>query len=480
MEEISSGIDLTTGSHLRNLVRLSLPIMISNFMQTFYNLTDTFWLGKLGESARDAVSIAGIAFPIMFFFLSFGTGLVVAGTAMISRYRGAKDSDKIKEMVGQSILIFTVFAVLFIVISLFSLDYVLTLLQTPPEILSLTRSYMQVTITSLFFMFVFLAFQSFSHGLGDTMAPMRIQLVTLTLNVLIDPLMIFGLLFFPKFGIMGAAYATFICRFITAILCLLYFIKKYPAFIPKKHELIPNYPIIKKILIIALPASISQSTISFGFMILQGFVNSYGTVVISINAIGNRMVSLFMMPAMGLSNGLAAIVGQNMGANNIKRIYHSVKHALGLVMLIMVSGGLIMFFFGNELTRFFINDPEVILVGNRMFRITAVASAFFAVLFVFSGVFNGAGQTIPAMVFNLIRFWAIRVPLVYLLSGKLLPLVPHSDTFLSKSLTYIASPLSTNPYDALWWSMLISNILASLIAAYFYKKGLWKKGFSKS
>src|SRR5690554_3291948 len=112
MSKINNGLDLTQGSHLKNLVVLSLPIMISNFMQTVYNLTDTFWLGKMTGQAREAVSIAGIAFPIIFFFSSFGFGLVIAGTALVARYKGAMMPEKIKELVGQFSLIFTLISLI--------------------------------------------------------------------------------------------------------------------------------------------------------------------------------------------------------------------------------------------------------------------------------------------------------------------------------------------------------------------------------
>ncbi len=476
MEEISAGLDLTRGSHLKNLIRLSFPIMVSNFMQTLYNLADTFWLGKLGgESARNAVSIAGIAFPIIFFFASFGMGLSIAGVALISRYRGAGEPDKIREITGQFILVFSIIALLFISGSLLTLTPLLQLLETPVEIFELARNYMQVTIISIFFMFFFLAYQSFNHGLGDTITPMKIQLVTLTINVIIDPFLIFGWWIFPRYEAMGAAYATFFCRFLTALLCVIWFRRKTPQFIPLRKELIPNMNYIRSILKIGIPASISQSTISVGFLLLQGFVNSYGTVVISVNAIGNRMISLFMMPAMGLSHGLAAIVGQNLGANNIKRVYKSVNHTFVLVMLIMVSGGLIMYFYGSALTKFFIADPAVIAVGNRMFKITAFASTFFGILFVLMGVFNGSGQTFTAMTFNIARLWVFRVPLVYLLSGKLLEVSFLQSGMIERILHSLARPLSENPYDALWWSMLISNILSSGIALIVYKKGGWQK-----
>ena len=133
-----------------------------------------------------------------------------------------------------------------------------------------------------------------------------------------------------------------------------------------------------------------------------------------------------------------------------------------------------MFLFGAELTKFFIDDPDVIIVGSRMFRIIAVASNFFGILFVLMGVFNGSGQTISAMMFNIVRFWALRVPMVYLLSGKLLEISYLQTGVIKDFLLTLANPLSDRPYDALWWSMLFSNILAAALAMIIYKQGKWK------
>lgn len=473
MQELSTGLDLTTGSNLKNLLRLSLPIMISNFMQTFYNLADTFWLGRMGDQAREAVSIAGIAFPIIFFFISFGIGLVIAGTALVARYRGAMMLEKIRELVGQFSLVFIFISIIFIGVSLTFMDNILHLLQTPTEVFAIGRQYMNVTIISVFFMFVFFAYQSIAHGLGDTVTPMKIQIFTVSLNVIIDPFLIFGWWIFPELGIMGAAYATFICRFLMAALALIVFYYKNNDFLPSLKQLKPNSTVMWSILKIALPASISQSTISFGFLLLQGFVNSYGTVVISVNAIGNRIIGLFMMPAMGFSKGLATIVGQNLGANKISRIKTSIAHTFHVVLIIMGTGGIIMYFFGAEITKLFIDDPEVVIVGARMFRIKSVAATFFGILFVFIGVFNGSGHTTPAMMFNVARLWLFRVPLVYILSGRLINYVNFD--LINKIFTYLSAPLSNNSYDALWWSMLISNVIACGIAFILYKQGKWKK-----
>jgi putative MATE family efflux protein len=451
--------------------------MLSNFMMTFYNITDAFWLGKLGDNARDAVSVAGLAFPLIFFLSSFGFGFVIAGTALIAQYKGAGQYDKLKQVVGQFIIIILVFMVIFISGSLIFLNDILTLLQVPTEIFTMAKEYISVILFGIIFMFVFMAYQSFSHGLGDTVSPMKIMIISVLVNVFIDPLFIFGIPgFFPRLETLGAAYATLIARIIGAIMAVSFMFRKNPDLIPKLANLKPDFVTIKKILNISIPASLSHSMTSFGFLILQGFVNSFGTVVIAIFAIGNRMTSLFMMPAMGISNALATIVGQNLGADNTERAEKSVSKAMLLVLTIMGIGCTILFLFGAELTRFFINDAAVIEIGQRMFKVTSIASFLFGIIFVFMGVFNGSGHTKPAMVFNISRLWLFRIPLVFILSGRLIKNYDFTFDFVNDLLVFLAQPLSAHPYDALWWSMVISNLLTGIWAFLLYKRGKWKIG----
>ena len=467
------GIDLTQGNISKNLMKLSLPIMFSNFLQMFYNLTDAFWLGKLGENARNAVSVAGIAFPLVFFLSSFGFGFVVAGTALISQYKGAGMQSMMKDVVGQFVFILIIFCGVFITGSFIFLDRILLLLQVPPEIFSIAREYLSVILIGVLFMYVFLSYQSFSHGLGDTISPMKIQIVSVLFNLIFDPFLIFGIGFFPRLETLGAAYATLLARIIAALLAVYFMRKKSPAIMPQLKNLIPQSDMLKRILRISIPASIGQSVTSFGFLLLQGFVNSFGTVVISVFSIGNRMTGFFMMPAMGISNALATVIGQNLGAGRIDRAVSSVKKAFLLIMSIMTAGCTTLFFFGAALTRIFINDAAVIEIGERMFRVTSLASFVFGIVFLFMGVFNGSGYTKPSMVLNIIRLWGLRIPFVLLLSGMARQYI-RSD-FAEPFLTWMAKPLSVYPYDALWWSMVISNSIIAVWAYIIYSRGNWKK-----
>ncbi|MEA3500457.1 MAG: MATE family efflux transporter [Candidatus Marinimicrobia bacterium] len=464
--------DLTTGNITKKLVKLSLPIMLSNLMMTLYNLVDAFWLGKTGSSAAGAVSVVGLTFPIVFFLISFGSGFTVAGTSLIAQYKGAKNEGNIKKVIGQFVTILFVFTIFFILINELLLEPILKLLNTPTAIFDIAKKYVHIILYGMIFMFVFFTYQSISQGFGDTVSPMKIQVITITLNIILDPLLIFGIGIFPKMGVVGAGIATLFARALAALIAIIFFYKKYNKFIPSLKDIIPIKSILKKIMNISIPASLAQSATSLGFVLLQGFVNTYGVTVISAYTIGNRMIGLFMMPAMGISRGLSSMIGQNLGAKKISRAKSSVRIAFYLIFTIMTLGCAGLFFFGEQLTVFFINDPKIIAIGGRMFKIVAFAANIFGIMFVFNGVFNGSGHTKSAMFYNMARLWLFRIPLVFLLSGKIIEITFLKSSFLLPFFQAVA--LEQNTYEALWWSMLISNILSTIWAYAVYKKGDWQ------
>ncbi len=469
--------DLTSGNIWKNLILLSFPIMLSNLLQTFYNLTDTFWLGKL-EGGRDAVAVVGMAFPLVFFLSSFGIGFTIAGTSLTAQYKGAGRISEIKKIFAQYIFILIISAFIFLFLSFTVTDTVLTMINTPDHIFDDSSLYLSYIIPSMIFLFITMLYQSFAHGFGDTLSPMKIQLVAVSINIVLDPILIFGIDgFVPAMGIRGAAIATVFAKFISAVLAIFFIFRKLHIVVPKLKEIKPDLMILKRIMKISLPSSLGMSMTSFGFVFLQGFVNSYGTVVMSAHTIGNRLTSLFMMPAMGLSNALASIVGQCLGAKKIERAKESIKITFYTVIGFLAPINILIYFYGEYLTRFFVNDPEVITIGVSMFRILSVASFSFSIIHIFMGVFNGSGFTKYNMVFNSSRLWLFRIPLVFLMSGRLTDFAFFASlTILHPFYEIMAHPLRDKPYEALWWSMLISNFITFAWAYALYLKGKWTKG----
>jgi putative MATE family efflux protein len=468
---MKQGRDLTSGSLFWNLVFMAVPIMLSNFIQVVYNLTDTFFLGQLEKGATQAVAVSGLAFPIIFLLASLGQGLAVATTALVSRYKGRGELDKIRQILGQTWVMNLVFLSFLAAIALTSVMPLLQALQTPAEILADANIYIQLIIFGIIMMFIFFIFQSFAVAVGDSVAPMVINIISVLINIVLDPIMIYGWLGFPAMGVRGAGVATLIARVGTVIMATFCMFRYYRNYVPALSDCKPDLGKIKSILKIAIPASLAQTTTSLGFVVMQGLVNSFGTAIITANSIGTRFVNFFMMPPMGISNALSGIIGQNLGAGKPERAIKSFHIALAMVIAIMTCGSLILYNFGDRLTAVFVNDGEVIGYANQMLKINSIAVWFFGFLFVYWGVFNGSGHTRPVMVADILRLWLIRLPMAYILSGYFCNygFTGHIGQFIEKSATVLAD----SPYTALWWPMIFSNLSAVLMATWIYRRKTW-------
>jgi putative MATE family efflux protein len=292
---------------------------------------------------------------------------------------------------------------------------------------------------------------SLLNGVGDTMTPMKLMGVSVVLNIVLDPLFIFGWGPFPSWGITGAAVATVISRGMVAIYGLyLLFSGKVGIHLRFRHLRL-EWATVKNILVIGAPASLGQSGTALGFSIMTGILARFGTAVVSAFGIGNRIISIAIMPAMGLGQAAATMVGQNLGAEETKRAEHSAWTAIWISTAFLLAASATVYFLRTSLVHIFIDDPEVISLGASMFAITAMAFPFMGVLQVIIGAYQGSGHTVYSMFFSLFRLWGLRIPLVY---------------FLGFSLAMGA--------DGVWWAMFISNFGASAVSIGFFLSGNWK------
>ncbi|RLC48599.1 MAG: MATE family efflux transporter [Candidatus Cloacimonadota bacterium] len=439
--------DLLYGSILKSLVLLSVPVMLSNFSHTLFNLVDAFWVGKLG---KEAFSAPTISFPIIFFIISFGSGLSVAATALIAQYTGAGKKDKSEIIAGQVITVMLFFSLVISTLGIIFLNNILSFLKVPTSVWNYTHQYIFIILLGMPVYFIFIAYQGIRFGLGDTFTPMLIQFIVVGLNIILDPFLIFGIWIFPRLDVKGAAIATVFSRAVAAIVIIYWIVRDREINIKLKH-LIPNFNYIGKILKIGLPASLGQSGTSLGFILMISFVNRFGASVISAFGIGNRIVILAMLPAMGIASAVATIVGQNLGADNIKRAVKIIWYAMAMVASILLIWSTFTFVLGQYVVKFFINNEEVIFYGKEFFKIVPYSTVFFGLAFIMNGAFQGSGHTVPVMIVTLSRLWVFRIPISY---------------FLAFKLNYGAK--------GIWWGFFISNVLAGILAYVIFISGKWK------
>ncbi len=205
----------TENSILKSLLKLAIPIVLANILHSAYQITDTFWVGRLGSGAVAAVSLS---FPIIFFIISLGGGMAVAGGILVAQYKGKKDYSKINFMAGQTFLMMTFASILLSVLGYLVSPIIIKLMGADLFVVESAISYMRISFLGLIFLFIFFSFQSLMRGVGDVRAPALIVLSTVLLNLVLDPLFIMGYKSIPAFGVTGAAIATILTQALSAII----------------------------------------------------------------------------------------------------------------------------------------------------------------------------------------------------------------------------------------------------------------------
>lgn len=450
-------VDLLNGNLYKTIIKLGYPIAIATTIQMFYNLVDTFWLGKLG---REALSAPIISFHVIFLLISIAAGFAVPATSLVSQYLGAKKKEKAQKAAGNILFYICILSVLLTIIGLIFENQILTILKTPSDTYSLTYSYMRIILYGLPLAFPFFLYRAVMEGYGNTKSPLIIELFSVSLNIILDPILIFGWFGFPKLGVAGAAIATVIARTISSAIGMYWLFSSKKGLKIRLSDLKPDKSLLPLIWKIGAPAAIGMSGTSLGFIVILAIVNKFGTVVISAYGIASRVIHLFMMPGMAIARAVTAIVGQNLGAKNLQRAKDTLKKASFLSLGIITVPVILTMIFGNYILKFFIpQDLAVQQLGKTLFLITTPSLIFFALIAVIGGAFTGSGYTIPVMFANLSRIWLFRLPIIYLLS-----------------IVILGGPDNEKAVLGIWWGMFISNLLSYVLIQIWYMIQGLKKG----
>ncbi|KTG30641.1 MATE family efflux transporter, partial [Haloferax profundi] len=408
-----------------------------------YNLADTVWLGRL---STDAVAAISLAFPLIFLLISVGGGFTVAGSTLVAQYTGAKSEGSAGTVAGQTLTFITLIAITVGVIGFFATDAMLAVLPSSPatagQVIPLAGDYMRVFFLGLPFLFGFFVFSALMRGYGNTRAPMVVMFVSVVINVLIDPIFIFGFESNPLFGMLGlrgletsllaatgfdglevagAAYATVLSRGVATVIGIYVIFGTSAGPDVQLSDFRPQFEYIKKIVDIGVPSAIEQSATALGFITLTAMVVTFAPEVVAAFGLGNRLTSLVFLPALGLGRATNTIVGQNLGAQKPDRAESAVWLAAKVGASVMVVIGVVAYLFAEPIVGFFISTgtesaAQTIDLGVEYVRIRAFEFGFIGVLQVVLGAYRGAGNTKTALSFSLLALWLGRVPTVYLLS----------------------------------------------------------------
>lgn len=441
---------LLEGPIFKSLLVLSIPIILANILQAGYQLIDAFWVGRLGGIAVAAVAVSG---PISFLTIALGVGFAIAGSTLIAQYFGAKNQRMVDHVAAQTLLMIVVVSIVLGIIGYFLSPWILHLMGVAPDVYPGALGFMRVTFVGILFNFFFFMFQSIMRGVGEAKLPVYIVLATVILNFILDPLFIYGWGPIPAMGVMGAAVATVGTQSIAALIGLGILLKGKYGIHLSFSDFKPDTAFIKRAFFLGLPASIEQSGRALGMVVMTFLIASFGTLVVAAYGLGGTILQVIIIPAMGLSMAISALVGQNIGAGNIKRAQEIGKLGTQISFGVLAGIGLAVFIFAPQLLRFFVpDDTAVVGMGTTFLRIIALSWGFIGIQFSLTGVFRASGNMMAPMILSLVSQWVIQFPVAYILSKH-----------------------TTLGVNGLWWSFTITNIATALITLAWYAKGDWKK-----
>ena len=442
---------------MRRLVpKVSIPIMFSMLVQALYNVVDSIFVSRFDPNGLTAVSLAA---PFQFLMIALSTGMGTGINSLLSRRLGERNTDGAKRAAWNGLFIEALGSCLFILFSLLLAGPAMRMvvsekLANAESILSMGTSYLTIVTSLSSGLFIAIFFERMLQATGNSTLSMTAQLCGAVTNIILDPIMIFGLVGFPRLGVSGAAIATITGQFVSALIGFLLNQKKNPELRLARRYFHINKSDLSGIISVGLPSTVMASigsVMNLGMnAILSGFAQS--NAALNVMAVYFKLQSFIFMPVFGLSNGIIAIIAYNYGARIRERVYGCLKVALCWACSIMLVGTLIFMFFPGLLMNIFESEAEAEItaqmseIGVVAMRIISSSFLFAAISIMLSTVFQGVGRGSYSMIMSICRQLVILLPAAWIIA------------------------LLTNDVKAVWWCFPIAEIAALLICLFFYRK----------
>lgn len=435
--------DMTNGSPIKLLLKFSLPMLVGNLFQQFYNMVDSIVVGKfVGSNALAAVGATG---SLVFLIIGVTFGLSSGISIVISQYFGAKDYDNVKKCFATSVYIVISISIIMGVVGFLSSHWLLEQLNTPETIIEQSDIYMKITFAGILGTACYNGISAVLRALGDALTPLKFLILASLLNVVLDLLFVVGF----HWDVPGVAIATILSQLVSAIGCILYTMAKVKILHMPLKEFKPDRMILMKCLRLGIPVALQNALIAVSLVVLQGVINRYNEVVIAANTVVTRIEQLVLQPGMSLGAALSAFAGQNMGAGRIDRVkkgYHSAAIIIVIFSILMLP---VMYFGGEYIMRLFTKkeDFEVVTTGIRAIRITCFFYTAVGMIYVTRNFLSGTGDINMAMIMGITE-----VICRFLLANILT--------------IYIGFP-------GIWWASGINWFITSLVGIFRVASGKW-------
>lgn len=442
--------NFTEGSIPRHLIMFAIPMFLGNLLQALYNTVDSFWVGQF--LGRQALAAVAVGFPIIFTLIAMVMGVTMATTTLVSQYFGAGQMDRVHRTINNSLVLLIGMGIVLSVLGVAFRDDLLRFIQAPADIMPLASTYMGIYLTGLVPTFLYNVAGAILRGLGDSRNPLRFLVYATVLNIILDPLLIFGFGPVPPQGVAGVALATVIAQTFSAVLAMGYLVRHSGLVQFTLDWWRLDREILALTFKIGIPAGMQQMLVSFSHLFIASLVNRFGSTVVAAYGVGARWDQFAFMPSMSVGMAVSALVGQNLGAGKEERVREIVKWSAFLGGGITLVVAAIVLSIPGTLVRVFTDDAAVIAAGITYLRLIAFNYVPFALMFVMGGVMRGAGDTVATFVASLLNLWGVRVPLAAYLSSQ-----PQLGI------------------KGVWMAMMISPYVGTTLQAIYYRSGRWKR-----
>lgn len=442
--------DYTTINLRTAVLLLSIPMMLELALESVFAVVDIYFVNRIGVHA---VSVVGLTESVITLVYSVGIGMSSAATALVARRTGEKHLDAASHAGAQAIILGMVSSFLLGIPGFFYAEEILALMGAEPEAIKQGVIYTQLLFASSVSIILLFLINGIFRGAGDASIAMKSLWLANACNIILDPLLIFGLIYLPEMGIKGAAIATVIGRTL-GVLYQFYHLWRSSGILKMQwHHFKPDAAIIKSLITIASPATFQFIIASASWIFLASIVAKYGSAASAGYQTAIRLVVFFILPAWGMSNAVATLTGQNLGAGNPERAEESVSITITYNVSFMAMVTLLFLFFARPLIGFFIPPGEIAQTDFAVLSLQIICTGyiFYGVGMVITQAFNGAGDTKTPTVVYFIGFWLFQIPLAYIM---------HRFSGLGFTGVVIAVP--------------VAETLMTLMIWYRFREGTWK------
>ncbi|MEJ6465746.1 MATE family efflux transporter [Fusobacterium ulcerans] len=402
---------MTEGNVTKNIFFFTIPIFLGNIFQQMYNTADAVIVGRF--SGKEALAAVGTAGPIMNILIFFVVGFSLGSAILMAEFYGAEDIEKLKKEIATTIKAGAVFIFLLSAVALFSIKYILILMNTPIEIMEMAEGYLRIIIIGLIFSFLYNILSAEMRAVGDSKTPLGILVIAVVLNIGLDIYFIKNL----GMGVKGAAYATVISQIVAVVISLLNIYFRMPVLRLTLKEFVIDLTLLKKTMSYSLSYAVQQTIIFTGAVFVQGAVNPLGIDSIAAFNSGSRIDGFILTPGDSMGAALTTFISQNRGAGKDERIFKGFKSALTMSLLYCIATAILIFVFSGSIMKIFIesSETEAIFLGRTYLKTIAFFYILTALCNTLQGFFRGFGRMDVTLIATFIQI-PIRVVLSYMLT----------------------------------------------------------------